>query len=205
LILVSWTSAGAKDIIIHRSRQKLAAARYREANTNFLPDSACMPALTRADVHETKIELNGRNPPPARRVYIVDRQLRGGRKQSVVIAGQTFGPFENFKAGAGLSAPLAGQKLRRKVEVSAINANPNAKCSPLPHRMGRSERDQTSTNHFRSSHTARTSEVAPVQKFPAAAELAFFQILPASLRLMAKTAGRWDPVTASCILCSRRG
>ena len=83
----------------------------------------------RADVHETKIELNvPKSAAGTVRVYIVDPDnFGGGRKQSVVIAGQTFGPFENFQSGRWIECPISTDKNSDgKVEVSAINGNPNA-------------------------------------------------------------------------------
>ena len=83
----------------------------------------------RADAKETRIQLN---VPKAEagtvRVYIIDPDnFEGGRKEKVVVAGQTFGPFDNFQTGRWIECPLsAEQTASGKVEISAMNARSGA-------------------------------------------------------------------------------
>ncbi len=83
----------------------------------------------RANAKETRIQLN---VPKAEagtvRVYIIDPDnFEGGRKEKVVVAGQTFGPFDNFQTGRWIECPLsAEQTASGKVEISAMNARSGA-------------------------------------------------------------------------------
>ena len=57
------------------------------------------------------------------RVYIIDPNgFGGGRKQTVLVAGQTFGPCENFQTGRWIECPVsAEQNSSGKVNISAMN------------------------------------------------------------------------------------
>jgi hypothetical protein len=83
----------------------------------------------RADNHEVRVQLTvPKGAAGTVRVYIIDPDnFGGGRKQSVVIAGQTFGPFDNFQAGRWIKCPISAEKNPSgKVDISAINENPGA-------------------------------------------------------------------------------
>ena len=62
------------------------------------------------------------------RVYIIDPDnFQGGRKESLVIAGQPFGPFDNFQTGRWIECPVSVEKnVDGKIGISAVNARPDA-------------------------------------------------------------------------------
>ncbi len=78
----------------------------------------------RADAHEVRVQLNVPKAVAGTvRAYIIDPDgFTGGRKESVTVAGQTFGPFENFQTGRWIECPVSAEKnAGGKIEVSAIN------------------------------------------------------------------------------------
>jgi hypothetical protein len=83
----------------------------------------------RADEHEARLQLNVPKAAAGTvRVYIIDPDnFGGGRKEKLVVAGQTLGSFENFQAGRWIECPIsAEQSANGKVDVSALNVNPEA-------------------------------------------------------------------------------
>ncbi len=62
------------------------------------------------------------------RVYIIDPdKFEGGRKEKVTIAGESFGPFDNFHYGRWVESRVgAAQTANGEVDVSAINARSGA-------------------------------------------------------------------------------
>jgi hypothetical protein len=83
----------------------------------------------RADAHEARVQLNVPKAAAGTvRVYIIDPDnFGGGRKEKVVVAGQTFGPFDNFQAGCWIECPVSAEKnANGKVDISAINLRPDA-------------------------------------------------------------------------------
>jgi len=83
----------------------------------------------RSDNHEVKIQLTV--PPGSAgtvRVYIIDwDNFMGGRKESLVIAGQTFGPFDSFQKGQWIECPITADKnATGKIDISAINGRTDA-------------------------------------------------------------------------------
>jgi hypothetical protein len=62
------------------------------------------------------------------RVYIIDPDnFQGGRKESVIVAGQTFGPFEAFQKGRWVDCPISADKnTSGTIDVSAVNARTGA-------------------------------------------------------------------------------
>ena len=83
----------------------------------------------RADDQETCIQL--KVPKAAAgtvRVFMIDPDnFDGGRKQKIVVDGQTFGPFDNFQTGKWLECPVsANEDEKGKIDISAINARTGA-------------------------------------------------------------------------------
>jgi hypothetical protein len=62
------------------------------------------------------------------RVYIVDPDnFHGGRKETVAIAGQSFGPFDSFQKGHWIECPISADKnATGKIDISATNGHPGA-------------------------------------------------------------------------------
>lgn len=83
----------------------------------------------RSDAHEAHIRLNvPKSVAGTVRVYIIDPDdYEGGRKETVVVAGQTFGPFDNFQSGRWIECPLSAEtNVSGKIDISAINSRPDA-------------------------------------------------------------------------------
>ena len=83
----------------------------------------------RSDAHKTGVQLT--TPKAAAgtaRVYIIDPDnYEGGRKETVVIAGRTFGPFDNFQTGRWIECPVTAEmNVSGKIDVSAINSRPES-------------------------------------------------------------------------------
>jgi hypothetical protein len=90
----------------------------------------------RTDAHEVHIQLNVPKAVAGTvRAYIIDPDnYNGGRKETVVIAGQTLGPFDNFQTGRWIECPVSAEKnVDDKIDISAINAcsNTNAVLSKI--------------------------------------------------------------------------
>ena len=80
---------------------------------------------TRSDPHEVHSQLSvPKGIAGTVRVYIIDSDnYLGGRKETVVIAGQTFGPFDHFQTGRWIECLISTEKnVDGKIDVSAINA-----------------------------------------------------------------------------------
>jgi hypothetical protein len=83
----------------------------------------------RADPLEARVQLNVPKAAAGTvRVYIIDPDnFGGGRKEKVVVADQTFGPFDNFQTGRWIECPVSADKnASGKVDISAINARSGA-------------------------------------------------------------------------------
>jgi hypothetical protein len=83
----------------------------------------------RSDNREVQLQLTvPKGVAGTVRVYIVDPDnFNGGRKETVTIAGQTFGPFANFQKGQWIECPITADKNDDgKIDISATNANPDA-------------------------------------------------------------------------------
>jgi hypothetical protein len=83
----------------------------------------------RSDTHEAHMQLSvPQGVAGTVRVYIIDPDnFEGGRKETVVVAGQTFGPFDHFQTGRWIECPISAEKnVSGKVDVSAINARTGA-------------------------------------------------------------------------------
>jgi hypothetical protein len=83
----------------------------------------------RADALETRVQLNvPKGAAGTVRVFIIDPDsYGGGRREKVAIAGQTFGPFDNFQAGRWVECAVSTEKTAGgQVEISAINARTGA-------------------------------------------------------------------------------
>jgi hypothetical protein len=83
----------------------------------------------RADADEARVQLNvPKGAAGTVRVYIIDPDnFGGGRKEKVVIAGQTFGPFDNFQAGRWIECAVSAENTASgQVDISAINARSGA-------------------------------------------------------------------------------
>ena len=83
----------------------------------------------RSDDHEVKIALTVPSGAAGTvRVYIIDPDnFQGGRKETVVIAGQTFGPFGSFQKGQWIECLISADKnTTGKIDISAINGRSDA-------------------------------------------------------------------------------
>ena len=79
----------------------------------------------RSDVHKTLTELTvPKGIAGTVRVYIIDPDsYEGGRKESLLIDGESLGPFENFQSGRWVECPIAAKaNVNGKIDVSAVNA-----------------------------------------------------------------------------------
>ena len=82
----------------------------------------------RSDAHEVRVQLNvPKAVAGTARIYIIDPDdFSGGRKESIIVGGQTFGPYENFQAGRWIECPVSAEKNNSgKIEISAINQRPD--------------------------------------------------------------------------------
>ena len=85
--------------------------------------------FARSDGNEAHLQLTvPKGAAGTVRVYIIDPDnFMGGRKESVVIAGQTFGPFDNFQKGRWIECPVSADKTASgTIDVSAVNARKEA-------------------------------------------------------------------------------
>jgi hypothetical protein len=83
----------------------------------------------RSDGKEVKVQLTvPKGIAGTVRIYIIDPDnFEGGRKESVVVAGQTFGPFDHFQRGRWIECPVSAEKNESgKIDVSAVNARTDA-------------------------------------------------------------------------------
>jgi hypothetical protein len=83
----------------------------------------------RADPKEVHVQLTvPKGVAGTVRVYIIDPDnFMGGRKETVVVAGQTFGPFDHFQTGRWIECPLTADKnVDGKIDIRAINSRPDA-------------------------------------------------------------------------------
>jgi hypothetical protein len=83
----------------------------------------------RSDDHEVHLQLTvPQGVAGTVRVYIIDPDnFMGGRKETVVIAGQTFGPFDSFQKGHWVECPISAEKnTDGKIDISATNDHPGA-------------------------------------------------------------------------------
>ena len=79
----------------------------------------------RSSLKDVEIEVTvPRGTEGTLRVYMIDPDnYQGGRKQTVTIAGQSFGPIDNFQEGRWIERPLGRQETAEgKVLVRATNA-----------------------------------------------------------------------------------
>lgn len=79
----------------------------------------------RADNHEVHVQLGvPKGIAGTVRVYIIDPDdYEGGRKETLTIAGQSFGPFENFHSGKWITCDVSAEKnVDGKIEIKADNA-----------------------------------------------------------------------------------
>jgi hypothetical protein len=62
------------------------------------------------------------------RVYVIDPDnFGGGRQEKIVIAGRTFGPFDNFQTGRWIECRVnANENTNSKIDIRAINARTGA-------------------------------------------------------------------------------